>query len=428
MIKSFQMKRIFYELKAQPLIAAVTVVGTALAIFLIMVVVMMQQVKIESFGPEPHRDRMVYIDRMANVGIGENSKWKSSTRVGVRAAHELVDSVEGIENYSFYQNMPWTQPVGVKGSPMVKTKTRSTDERYWRVFDHTFIAGHPYDSVQCADDAKVAVVSRSIASRYWGSPEAAIDRELMINRIPRRIVGVVEDVSPLATEAYAQVWFPTKTTYGSRADYTGSGTIGILLKSPDKFNDVKAGIDQRVATVNTALQDRGFNIDIMHTPFTHEEMMSDFDFNSAPDMTGQRRRRNIIFLILLIVPAVNLAGMTQSRLRRRIGEIGVRRAFGATRSAIMIDLLVENFIITLAAGLIGLTLSLIFAYLLGPVIFADNINMIQDSVVSLGALFHWSTFGLVLLFCFVLNILSTGIPAFRASRINPVNALNGHHK
>ncbi len=39
----------------------------------------------------------------------------------------------------------------------------------------------------------------------------------------------------------------------------------------------------------------------------------------------------VVITILLLVPAINLSGITLSRMRRRMEEIGVRRAFGATR-------------------------------------------------------------------------------------------------
>ena len=52
--------KILYDMRTQPVIGWVTIIGTALSIFLIMVVVMMQQVSILSFAPETHRDRMLY--------------------------------------------------------------------------------------------------------------------------------------------------------------------------------------------------------------------------------------------------------------------------------------------------------------------------------------------------------------------------------
>lgn len=250
----------------------------------------------------------------------------------------------------------------------------------------------------------------------------------MINRIPCKVVGVVENVTPLAANAYSQVWTAMNTSYSSKSRRQGSCMGAILMESPDLLPEIRDRVSQRLAAINSSIVDEEIELDLMGAPFSHEEYSLGIGMGDSPDLEGHKKRQLIIYLILLIVPAVNLAGMTQSRLRHRTSEIGVRRAFGATRGSIFVDLLVENFIITLAAGIIGLLLSLMFAYLFGPMVFADNTNMDSDSLVSLGAIFHWSTFGLVLLFCFILNILSTGIPALRASRVNPVNALNGHQK
>ena len=148
--------------------------------------------------------------------------------------------------------------------------------------------------------------------------------------------------------------------------------------------------------------------------------------NVEPDVTAARRSRFIIFLILLIVPAINLSSMTQSRLRRRVAEIGVLRAFGCTRMELLGQILGENFIVTLLAGVLGLIISLLFAFLLGDILFVQSWNTtLNPPVVDASILIHASTFGWALLFCFVLNLLSTGIPAWRASRMNIVEAING---
>lgn len=49
------------QLRQQPMISAVSIAGTALAIFLIMLVVMMQQVKVAPFAPESNRDRFLHV-------------------------------------------------------------------------------------------------------------------------------------------------------------------------------------------------------------------------------------------------------------------------------------------------------------------------------------------------------------------------------
>lgn len=59
------LKQFIYELKSEPVVTWVTITGTALAIFLIMTVVMMQEVKTAPYSPESHRDRMLHWGSMS---------------------------------------------------------------------------------------------------------------------------------------------------------------------------------------------------------------------------------------------------------------------------------------------------------------------------------------------------------------------------
>lgn len=419
------MKQLFREMKSQPVMSVVTIAGTALAIFLIMVVVMMQQVKTESFGQEPARERMLYMNRLQVRGLGDN-KWSMASALSSYTISMLCDNLEGVEAYTAYGGVR-TNPVGVKGTPQERTATRSTDASYWRVFAHNFLAGHPYDSVMCVNGDKRAVIARSVAMRHWPSPEQAVGQELWINRVPYTVIGVVGDVSPLATEAYAQVWCPLKPDPAPTGHngYTGGNAAAILVDRSMTTEQAKDAVARRMAEINTPLADGDFELYLMEQPYDQEQVAVGAEWGEQPDVKGENRRRYLLYLILLIVPAVNLAGMTQSRLRHRTAEIGVRRAFGAPRKRIIASVLSDNLVITLIGGLLGLVFSLAFAYFLAPVVFADNDNMLKAPVADISALFHWSTFILALLFCLVLNFLSAGIPAIRASRINTVNAING---
>ena len=143
-------------------------------------------------------------------------------------------------------------------------------------------------------------------------------------------------------------------------------------------------------------------------------------------MGADRRERITLLMILLLVPAINLSSMTHSRLRQRCSEIGVKRAFGATRMSIVRDILTENMIVTLAAGVIGFCMSVAFAYLFSAELFTrSNSILANEPKIEMSILIHMSTFVWVLLFCFLLNVLSTGIPAWQAARVNVVNAIKG---
>ena len=76
------------QLRQQPLISAVSIAGTALAIFLIMLVVMMQQVKVAPFAPESNRDRFLHVHYMSitnkNWGVvAVTVRWDSRRHASV---------------------------------------------------------------------------------------------------------------------------------------------------------------------------------------------------------------------------------------------------------------------------------------------------------------------------------------------------------
>ena len=65
---------------------------------------------------------------------------------------------------------------------------------------------------------------------------------------------------------------------------------------------------------------------------------------------------SVIFLLLLI-PSINLTGMTASRMKKRMEELGIRKAFGAQNRTLLLQILYENLLLTLLGGLIGLLIS-----------------------------------------------------------------------
>ena len=255
-------------------------------------------------------------------------------------------------------------------------------------------------------------------------------KEFLLAHAPYRVCGVVKDVSTLAETAYAQVWIPYTSTDQVNNTWE-NGVMGdmsctILAHDRSDFPAIREEAGRRLDEFNKVIGENGYRIINRNRPYDQEKNALTAGANVEPDVTAARRTRFIIFLILLIVPAINLSSMTQSRLRRRVAEIGVRRAFGCTRMELLGQILGENFIVTLLAGVLGLIISLLFAFLLGDTLFVqDWTTALNPPVVDASILIHASTFGWALLFCFVLNLLSTGIPAWRASRMNIVEAING---
>ena len=139
------------------------------------------------------------------------------------------------------------------------------------------------------------------------------------------------------------------------------------------------------------------------------------------------RQYIITLIILLIVPAVNLSGLTLSRMRKRLSEIGVRKAFGAPRRELMIQVLSENMLYSLLGGVLGLILSYGATFFLGSMLFSIDFmgNGVTDlRTMCMDLLFDPVVFLLAFFACFALNLLSAAIPAWRVTRTNIVDAIN----
>jgi putative ABC transport system permease protein len=134
-----------------------------------------------------------------------------------------------------------------------------------------------------------------------------------------------------------------------------------------------------------------------------------------------------VLSILLLVPAINLSGMTLSRMKKRMPEIGVRKAFGATTGNLLMQILYENLTLTLIGGALGLALSYLAVTLMSDWLLVTEIVGMRGGVASISAemVVNPMVFIYAFLFCLVLNLLSAGIPAWRASRANIVNAIYG---
>lgn len=416
----------WFQMRHQPVLSIVTIAGTALSIFLIMIVVMMQEVTTAPFAPESNRDRLLYYSWLSSSY--EDGDGESNGPMSYNTARQMLLSLQTPEAATAYEAIISSAALSIPKSPNVKVDMRPVDNNYWKVFDFTFIDGAPFTQADFDAGLPKIVITESVARKVFGTTEVA-GREILVNLAPFTVSGVVKDVSTLATKAYAQAWPNLSATSIYEQSWNtihGMLSVTILAKSRDDFDKIREEYEKAHDKYEDEIKSTGRKIRSLHRPYDQETEAIAFSSNNEPDPAGERRSRLIIYLILLIVPAINLSAMTQSRLKQRTAEIGVRRSFGCTRSRIIFDIITENLAITLIAGILGLVMSVIFGYLCNSLLFAQPFSQtINPPAVDSSILLHWSTFGWAMLFCFILNILSSGLPAINASRTGLVNALNG---
>ncbi len=128
--------------------------------------------------------------------------------------------------------------------------------------------------------------------------------------------------------------------------YLGGKTIAVLaLVRPDDFPAIRQGVEKRVKDVNAGLEE--MQIDIMEQPDNIVAHVNHVWANVGPDLPMLYLQYGIALFIILLVPSLNLCGLSNSRMQQRISELGVRKAFGATGSTLIRQILNENLVLTL---------------------------------------------------------------------------------
>jgi putative ABC transport system permease protein len=120
-------------------------------------------------------------------------------------------------------------------------------------------------------------------------------------------------------------------------------------------------------------------------------------------------------LVFMLLPALNLVNLNSGRILERSSEIGVRKAFGATSGQLVAQLIVENILLCLLGGVIGMLCAK------AVLLWLEGSGLIPYLKVSM----DFAVLGYGLALTLVFGLLSGILPAWKMSRLDPVHALKG---
>ena len=432
-------------MKVHPLLSVLTIVGTAVSIALIMIIVMSKEALSADYGNEPNRSRSLYIDSVCDNDDAYNQGYVPLGLMAIEAIcgqpSELIEHVAIVPEYSYNEV---NVIVGMK-SP-VKANAKSVNDDFFNVFRFHFLAGRPFTPEEHTGCQPLVIINEHLARQLFGSVEAAMDKDINVTKKKFRVTGVVSNVSHLMTDAYADLWLPANysrkgnvanphlwgTGVGSFFDdISGMARVILVARHKSDLPQLKEEVNRRFRVMADMLKqdtdwqsrehDFSFDLDRLRLFFvgTHKEDMA--ENNPYSDIIYL-----IIFSVLLIVPAINLTSMTQSRMRQRRAEIGIRRAFGAKRSDILCQVFLESLMVTLVGGILGLLIAICLIALNGTqamIAFDQTMGMSSSTMVDMSLLFDPWVYLWALAFSFLLNLLSSMLPAWRASRTDIVKSL-----
>ena len=259
--------------------------------------------------------------------------------------------------------------------------------------------------------ARVVVIGYSVAEKLFEDLDP-IDQTVRINRIPFRVVAVLEEKGggafgggPGDNVAIIPITTAQVRLLGTKATSTTRGRkVAVINVSAVDEDSVDTAMDE----ITMVLRDR------------HGIQFEDDDFTIASQkdilsMLDEITNVLTIFLgaiaaISLLVGGIGIMNIMLVSVTERTREIGIRKAVGARRSDILLQFLIEAVVLSVLGGIIGIGLG----------------AGVSAIVNSLGAFTTRITVGAISLavgFSIVVGLFFGIYPATRASRLSPIDAL-----
>ena len=411
-------------LRESPVLGVVSVLGTALAIGLITLTFASQRLIPEGdFYPAYKRHRMLFWNSVQIRNDEKNSS--SSSAVGLRLA-KLFAEIPSAEAVAISERFSDTYGFRRTGEPHERQRyILGTCADFFKVYDFEFLAGVPYTKEEVEAGARVMVIGEQVAREFFGT-EAVVGKELLVDFKPMRIVGIVKDVSSYLSSVTANAWMPyslsNSVKYGS--DLRGSLKVDFLAHSPEEFPVLRKEISEVISKIDAEIAPD--YISPNEQPDELHAAIHRLWSNVGPDMKSIDRQFYVTLLILFLIPGLNLIVISHARMRRRLQELGLRKAFGGTVVDILWQVVRESVFYTLLGAILGLFILLLATYGLQSLFF-ESVTWAAEGLdfsIPLSTVFSWRVILAAILSSLVLNVVSMLIPARQMARRDIVYSLS----
>jgi predicted permease len=339
------------------------------------------------------------------------------TEDAVRGHHQIADRLQqlaGVESVGLSTSITMdgansADPLFIEEFPTPEgqippiRRYKWVGPNYFETMGNPLVAGRSLTWNDIFAKTPVVIVTENLAREYWPDPGMALGKR--VRPVPdqpwREIIGVVGDVHDdgASQEATPVVYWPMLIANFWDSELWGARTMNYAIRSP------------RVGTA-------GFMAEIRETIWGFNRNLPLANVRTLGEIYSQSMARTSFTLVMLGIAAgvalllgmVGIYGVVSYVVSQRTREIGIRMAVGAQQKDMIGMFLRHGILLTCAGLVIGWGAAFGLTRLMSSLLFGVSA---MDPV----------TYGAVALILGSIALLASFIPAFRASRVDPVDAL-----
>jgi len=361
------------------------------------------------------------------VGVGQGSATAVADQIGALGSSTLTVRSGGVSSGALrYQNLTTTvsdalttasqdgtapsidavvPEVSTSGTVTYGTESTSatvigTTASYFEATTADVAQGTGFTQNDVDTSRRVVVIGSELAETLFGTADP-VGQSIVIGSTPYYVDGVLQTQDSSGIESSnSNVIMPITRAQQSISGYGDLSAILLKATSDDTVDTAKA----EAASVLNSVFKLSSSSDASYTISSQTQLLSTQESTTSTFAA----MLTAVACLSLIVGGIGVTNIMLVTVTERTREIGIRKALGATRGAILGQFLVEATLLSLLGGLLGVVAALIgsrFSILgIEPQIVGSSVVLALGVSIGIGVFFG-------------------GYPAARASRLRPVEAL-----
>lgn len=293
-----------------------------------------------------------------------------------------------------YGNQNWSTTIG------------GTTASYLFIRNYEILSGRNFIPEDIKNNTKVAIIGNTVANELFGDVDP-INKTMRVGNVPFKIIALLKTKgqSGMGMDQDDLVFIPITTAqkkvFGT--DFPGSiKMINVKAQNDEVLNSTQEDIDEILMKRHNIGKNQEKDFEIRNLAEMQETIKS-----SAQTMSILL---GAIASVSLIVGGIGIMNIMLVSVTERTKEIGIRMAIGAKASDIRIQFLIESFLLSVIGGIIGVILG---------VVGAKAIQIFSEMSISISGF----SIALSLGFSGAIGVLFGYYPAYKASLLNPIDAL-----
>lgn len=332
----------------------------------------------------------------------------------VTSVLQRIRAVPGVESVGGVDDLPLAggsnQPVAVEGRPVVpmseqpEVSVREVTQGYFDAMRIPLLEGRRILESDTADSNAVVVISKSMANQFW--PNASpIGHHLKLTFFPdreRTVVGVVGDVKQNGldtTAGIATLYWPRAQVGDSAQGPWRSFGMSLVVRTSTAPQTLAPTITKVIGEVNSSIA-----VDNVIT-------LEDFIGTTLTQRSFNMQLLAIFGALALVLCTIGIYSVLAYSVKRRMREIGLRLAFGASFKDVASLVIAQGMKPTLVGAAIGLLAAFAVGRVAASLIYGVSVRDL-------------ATFTAATAIIVFVSFAASLIPALRATRVDPLTVLH----